>query len=157
MVGTVGARRVIDYQRLSSLLTRHYGDDAAQEALLALVSRTVPPDDPYAFCQTVAKRYLCFIEPRQWTTRGHRIEGNRVVHLTDELALTLAGRDNPLDRAMARDELTRVHPLDLALAMGELDVVPQLGDDPPRQPRPSEATHNWRKRMKRKRVREGRA
>ena len=58
-----------DLHTILTKLTRQYGDDAAQDAMVALVSAPTPPRNPKAFCARVA-----------WCSMAHELRRRRGKH-----------------------------------------------------------------------------
>ena len=90
-----------DLRTILAKLTRQYGDDAAQDAMVALISAPIPPRNPKAFCARVAWCSVSHELRRRRGTRGDRSE----VVLPDTLADPIPGPDRV---AEGRQELERL-------------------------------------------------
>ena len=90
-----------DVRAILTKLTRQYGDDAAQDAMVALVSASTLPRNPKAFCARVA-----------WCSMAHdlrRRRGKAGTRSEVELPLGLASPTPGPDRvAEGRQELGRL-------------------------------------------------
>lgn len=119
---------------LSARLHKLHGPDAAQEALLALLSRKEPPTNPEGFCHRVAWRirtgrtstptdhsYYFYRAPAKY--RGDDRE--RIVMMTEKLTSTLRDDHTPEKRLLDREALDACDPLDVALAWGLHERVPE--------------------------------
>ena len=89
-----------DLRAILTKLTRQYGDDAAQDAMVALVSAPTPPRNPKAFCARVA-----------WCSVSHELRRRRGVKGTRSEVQFADGDPDPAplpDRvAEGRQELGR--------------------------------------------------
>ena len=127
-------------EAIAARLYAEYPEDAAQVALLALLSRPIPPSNPMGYCQRVAWRYL---QREEWG-KGRRAKFEVPLDLSTPPPL-----DAPqLERLLAREELSTLDPLDLARGFGDLDPEPQPGADPPR---PVNHARRWREMIARRR------
>ena len=117
---------MIDFDTLTHQLHKRWGPDVAQETLVVLLSRPVCPEDPEAFCRSVAWRLT---QRREWRNRKgklttlHTLLDPQGRELLDE---TFGWYEAPQHRRVeAREELESLDPLDLARGLGYLDPPPQ--------------------------------
>ena len=90
-----------DLRAILTKLTRQYGDDAAQDAMVALVSASTPLRNPKAFCARVA---WCSMAHETRRRRGKNGDRSEVV-LPDTLLDPTPGPDRV---AEGRQELERL-------------------------------------------------
>lgn len=128
-----------DLTLLLADLSSRYGDDAAQEAMIALLNRTTPlvgPNAALKYARLVAKRHVIY-QYRRDHFRGHTGVSTtntelRVVHVSPgpgEQARRDAtfGSVEPEQerRLLAREELRNLDPSYIEQGMGYLDPSPQ--------------------------------
>lgn len=106
-----------DLGALRADLAQRYGDDAAQDAMLAILTRH-PTGDVAAFAHRVAyRRYLAYKFSHVHRRHGARTGGSVEVKRG---ALRVVIPPSALDRAVAREALERVPP---ELILHQLGVV----------------------------------
>ena len=131
-----------DLQTISQDLHRRYSPDAAQEALVALITRSRPDAlrSPLAFCRRVAKR--------QSISRGAQ---RNIVPSTPDSWLFGTQQAEQLDRLVLREELQALSSVDLLRGLGYLDPEP-LDPKPDGGRTTSRLKRNWELSRRRRRA-----
>lgn len=137
----------VDLDTLSRILHQRFSPDAAQDALVALLARPAPPDDPVAYCHRVAKRREALTG--YWRPRKVPVT---LVHVDVDVTLrdALVGSQEPEQerRLEARECLTALPDATLLLGAGYLDT-----HEPAPPKRQDQARRTWAQRQRRKRAR----